>query len=357
LRDPAAGYAERVTLCYVRVMRKSPLTYFAARMLFLLFVCWLCPVSAHSQDSGDRGTLNRGDRAEIAVAVRDASGQLLVTPASVSLYKNGAAIDQSSTSRGRAFFVPRSLGEFTVAVEAAGYKSAQKEVSLSMPILAEVDIYLQPESSSNVTVGVPGKPLLAPKAKEALVKGLQALAENKLDEAQKHVSEALKLAPGNPEVLYVQGVVYMRRSNWAKAQSVLETANQLEADQPRVLAALGMSLSNQNKYDEAIPTLEKAIKLDPSASWESQWALAMAYYHGGQYDKALLLAQQAHNSSHAPNQQVELLLAQCLTAVDRYEDSARVLRDLVNINPGSPDAATARRWLDRLAGDGKIRQQ
>jgi cytochrome c-type biogenesis protein CcmH/NrfG len=338
-------------------MRKSPLTYFAARMLFLLFVCWLCPVSAHSQDSGDRGTLNRGDRAEIAVAVRDASGQLLVTPASVSLYKNGAAIDQSSTSRGRAFFVPRSLGEFTVAVEAAGYKSAQKDVSLSMPILAEVDIYLQPESSSSVTVGVPGKPLLAPKAKEALVKGLQALAENKLDEAQKHVSEALKLAPGNPEVLYVQGVVYMRRSNWAKAQSVLETANQLEADQPRVLAALGMSLCNQNKYDEAIPTLEKAIKLDPSASWESQWALARAYYHGGQYDQALLLAQQAHNSSHAPNQQVELLLAQCLTAVDRYEDSARVLRDLVNINPGSPDAATARRWLDRLAGDGKIRQQ
>lgn len=353
------GHADPSQLRLVRRMSKRRLTYSAARMLFSLFaLCWLlCPTPAHSQDSGDQGTLNRGDRAEIAVAVRNQSGELLVTPASVKLYKNGAPIDQSSTSRGRAFFIPRSLGEFTISVDAAGYKSAEKDVSLTIPIRVELDIYLQAESSSNVTVGVPGKPLLAPKAKEALVKGLQALADNKLDEAQKHVSEALKLAPSNPEVLYVQGVLYMRRNNWGKAQTVLETANQLDPDQPRVLAALGMSLCNQNKFEDAIPVLEKAMKLDPSAGWEAPWALAKAYYHRGQYDQALTMAQQAHTASHASAQQVELLLAQCLTAVDRYEDSAQILRDLVKSSPGTSDAITAQHWLDRLAADGKIRQK
>ena len=203
---------------------------------------------------------------------------------------------------------------------------------------------------------MPGKPVLAPKAKEALVKGLQAMNENKLDEAQKQVSKAMKLAPGDPEVLYVQGVLYMRQSNWTKAQAVLATANQVDPNQARVLAALGMALCNQNKYEEAIPPLQQSMQLEASAGWETQWALAKAYYYRGRYDQALAFAQRAHTGSHGSAHQAELLLAQCLTAVERYEDSAQVLRDLLKNSQGTTDAATARRWLDRLAADGKIHE-
>jgi len=315
-----------------------------------------CPLPALCQGSGDQGTLSRGDRAEIAVAVRDSSGQLITVSATIKLYKNGSPIDQSSTSRGRAFFVPRTLGDFSIMVEAAGYKSAQKDVSLSIPVKTEVDIYLQQDSVSNVSVGIPGKPLLAPKAKEALVKGLHALAENKLDDAQKHVSEATKLAPGHPEVLYVQGMLYMKRSSWAQAQTVLEKSAQLEPDQARVLAALGMALCNQKKYEAAIPVLEKSLQLEPVASWESQWALAKSYYFQQQYPQALKMAEQARAASHGSAPQTELLLAQCLTAVGRYEDSARLLHEFLKNNTGTPDAATAQRWLDGLAANGKIHQ-
>jgi tetratricopeptide (TPR) repeat protein len=315
----------------------------------------LRPALAYAQDSSDQGTMNRGDRAEIAIAVRDGAGQLIVAPANVKLFRNGAEIDQASTSRGRAFFIPRSLGDFSVSVEATGYKSAQKDVSLTIPIRAEVDVYLQQESDSNLSIGVPGKPVLAPKAKEALVKGLQAMNENKLDEAQKQISKAMKLAPGDPEVLYVQGVLYMRQSDWTKAQGVLATANQVDPNQARVLAALGMALCNQNKYEEAIPPLQQSMQLESSAGWETHWALARAYYYRGRYDQALVLAQQAHTGSHG-SAQVELLLAQCLTAMERYEDSAQVLRDLLKNSPGTTDAATARRWLDRLAADRKIHE-
>jgi Flp pilus assembly protein TadD len=323
----------------------------------LLVSLWLCPKNSLCQDSGDEGTISRGDRAEISITVRDSSGQPIKTSASIQLYKNGVPIDQSSSSNGRAFFVPHSLGDFTISVEAAGFKSARKDISIEVPIKAEVDIYLQSESTPNVTEGVPGKPLLAPKAKDAVVKALQAVKENKLDEAQKYMNQATKLAPGHPEVLYVQGVVYMRRSNWAQAATVLEKSDQLEPNEPRVLSALGIALCNDKKYDRAIPPLEKSLKLQPAASWETDWGLARSYYYTGQYSKALAMAQQARNSAPGSNPQTELLLAQCLTAVGRYEDSAQVLREFLRANATGSDASTARRWLDGLIADGKIKPE
>lgn len=336
-------------------MRSMKLRSGAVLFVLSLFSAFLfAPFPAASQDSGDEGTLSRGGRAEISVTVRDNSGQPISKSASIKLYKDGMPIDQSSTSHGRAFFVPRSLGDFTIYVEAAGFQATQKEVSLTVPIKAEVDVYLQPENGSNVSVGVPGKPVLAPKAKEAVVKALQALAENKLDDAQKYMNQAMKLAPGHPEVLYVQGMVYMKRGNWAQAETVLANSAQLEPNEPRVLSALGMALCNQKKYTEAIPPLEKSVKLRPAAGWETEWALGRSYYYAGQYDQALAMAQQARNSSPGWNPQTELLLAQCLTAVGRYDESAQVLREFLKNHANSPDSATAKRWLDGLVANGKI---
>jgi len=328
-----------------------------ARVLLPLMAgAWLCSAPIYGQDSGDEGTLTRGSRAEIAVTVRDASGQVIAAPATVRLFKNGALADQSQTSHGRAFFVPRGLGDFTLMVEAAGYKSAQKDVSVDVPIRAEVDVYIQRDSGSEVSVGGPAAPLLAPKAKEALRKAVQALKENKLDAAKKYLSEALKLAPANPEVLYVQGTLDMEERDWTEAQAVLEKSDQIEPNQPRVLAALGMTLCNEKKYEEAIPHLEKSLQLEPASGWETPWALAKAYYYHEQYEPAVKMAEQAQTAAHGPNPQVELLLAQCLTAVGRYEDAAQVLREFLKNNADSVDAGTARRWLAGLAANGKIRQ-
>ncbi len=223
-------------------------------------------------------------------------------------------MDQGATSHGRAFFIVRTLGDFTVVVEASGYKTAQKEVSVPVAVKAEVDIYLQREPSSNESAGVPGKPLLAPKAKEALDKGLQALGDNKPKEAEKFVDEAAKLAPGHPDVLFVQGVLYLSLRNWSQAQSVLEKAAQMDPGNARVLAALGMALTDQGKY-EAL----------------------------------------AESNGKAP--QIELLVAQSLTAVGRYDDAAQTLRTFLKNHGDRPEAGTARRWLDGLVKNGKIRRE
>src|SRR5256886_9248585 len=133
------------------------------RVMYFLFpvlsYVLFSPHLALCQDSGSEGTLFRGDKAEISVTVRDSSGEAISAPASVKVYREGMPIDRKEASHGRAFFILRSLGDYTVVVDATGYKSTQKEVSVPVAVRAEVDIYLQKESDTGDNTGIPGRPL------------------------------------------------------------------------------------------------------------------------------------------------------------------------------------------------------
>lgn len=80
-------------------------------------------------------------------------------------------------------------------------------------------------------------------------------------------------------------------------------------------------------------------------------------YHHEQYDQALKTLQEALRDSNGRAPEIELLVAQCLTAVGRYEDSAQALRDFLKNHSNDPQAPTPKRWLARLTADGKIRSQ
>src|SRR5437016_5189671 len=228
------------------------------------------------QDSGSEGTLFRGDKAEISVTVRDSSGEPISAPASVKIFKEGMPTDQREASRGRAFFILRSLGDYTLVVNATGYKIAQKDVSVPVAVRAEVEIYLQ---------------------------------------------KAAQMDPSNAHVL----------------------------------GALGMALTDQGKYEAAIAPLEKSLQLEAAGGWETHWALGKAYYYRQRYDQALKISQLALTESNGKAPQIELLVAQSLTAVGRYDDAAQTLREFLKSHGDSPEAATARRWLEGLAKNGKIR--
>lgn len=316
-----------------------------------------CPPVARCRTQAGGGILRRGFQVEIDVTIHDISGEILSVPANVKLFWNGTPCDEGSTSNGRISFTKNSLGKFTVLVEAAGYKSGQNDVKISDPDKFDVGIYLERETSSSSTTGAGGNPILAPKAKEALYKGMQALRDDRLGEAEKALDQAMQLAPNNPNVLYMQGVLSLKKHEWIKAQSVLEKATQVDPNSARALAALGMALCNQKKYAEAIPPLEKSVQLDTASGWETHWSLAQSYYHNARFDEALKISQQAQTESNGQVPQVDLLVAEALTAVGRYEESATVLRELLKNHSEGPEAVKARRYLERLTADGKIRRE
>lgn len=319
-------------------------------VLLVFVVAFLPPSPAAVQDRSAEVNTPRGDRAEIAVTVRDTQGRIILSPATVKVYHSGVLTAQEATSEGRAFFILHGLGDYVVNVEATGYKTAQKDISVRIAVRDEEDIYLRSSSATEADSNVPGKPLLAPKAKEALEKGLEALKDNKLDEAQKHLEEAMKLAPSHPDVLYGRALVYLKRSDWANAQTLLEKATQVDPKHALAWSALGMAFVNAGKFDRAIPPLQESLALEP-AKWETHWALAKAYYNQQQYEQAVKESQEGWTESHGASPEIELLLAQSLTAVGRYQDAVLALRDFLKNHPDGPRADTARRWLEQLTAE------
>jgi tetratricopeptide (TPR) repeat protein len=150
-------------------------------------------------------------------------------------------------------------------------------------------------------------------------------------------------------------VLCLRQRNWAQAQNALEKATQLDPGHARAFAALGMALCDLAKYEAAIAPLEKSLQLDAAGAWETRWTLAKAYYQHEQYDEALKMSQEALAGSNGKAPEIELLVAQALTAVGRYEDAAQVLREFLRDHGEQGGAARARRWLERLTAGGKIR--
>lgn len=310
---------------------------------------------ALAQDTGTAETEFRGNGVAITVVVHAPSGEPLSSPAIVKLFRGGnIPSGQAETSRGHAELVVNNLGDFTVNVQAAGYASAQKEFSVGATGREQVDVYLQRSDSSAANSAIPGRPVLAPKAKKAVDDGFQSLANDNLSEAGRHGAEAARLAPGHPDVLYLQGVLYLKQRDWSKAQDVLEKATQVDPSHAQAFAALGMALCDQGKYEAAIAPLEKSMRLSPAAAWDTRWTLARAYYQHAQYDQALQMSQDALAASGGKAPEIQLLVAQSLTAVGRYDEAAQALRDFIREHSDRREAATARRWLDRLSASGKI---
>ncbi len=326
----------------------------------LLLSVLFSAIPAWCQDGVTEQTAISGNNATIVVNVRNSSGDPLPATAVVKLYRNGSIPNgQTTTSQGRAIFLPRNLGDFSVLVEATGYKPGRANVDVPIPVRVEVDVYLQPEGDVNANSspnGVPGAPVLAPKAQKEVDLGLKALQENKLDDAQKHLDAATALAPNHPDVLYLFGVLYVRRNDLPHAQEALSKATQIDPKHARALAALGTVLSNQGNYLAAISPLERALEINPH-SWETRWTLAKACYYQRKYDRALKESQSALAASEGRAPEIELLVAQSLTSVGRYEDSAQALRAFIQNHPEHSQVGVARRWLDRLKQAGKIRNE
>jgi len=337
--------------------RKACSQRHSARLAAVALSCVAMPVvPSWCQDSGSKENERFGNGAEISVTVHDGSGEPISSPVMVRLYREGSILSgQGSTTQGRMAFIVTSLGEFTVIVQAAGYPSVQKEISVPVEGKTQVDVYLRGSSTGN-SAGLPGRAILAPKAQEAFDHGLRALGSDKLQEAEKFVGEAVRLAPGHPDVLYAQGVLCLKKRNWAQAQGALEKATQVDPNHARAFAALGMAFSDQGKYEAAIAPLEKSLQLDSAAEYQIHWVLAKSYYQSGRYDEALKSSQTALAGAKGKVPEIQLLVAQALTAVGKYQDAAQALRAYLREHGDRPEAAKARRWLAGLQASGKLQQ-
>ncbi|MCL4523947.1 MAG: tetratricopeptide repeat protein [Acidobacteria bacterium] len=100
--------------------------------------------------------------------------------------------------------------------------------------------------------------MMAPKARKALEQASAALRARDLKKAQEFLDRAKKLAPPQPDVHYLQGVVYFQQQDLAAARKSLETAVSFFPLHGQAQAALGVVLYGLGEYATAITALEKA---------------------------------------------------------------------------------------------------
>jgi len=119
---------------------------------------------------------------------------------------------------------------------------------------------------------------------------LLSLPENNLtpatrDDARREFEEELKINPRNAGAEYVLGEMARQASDWAQAADHFAKASQLNPAFADAHIGLGRSLISDRKYEEAIKSLEQAVKLQPENP-AAHYHLATAYRRAGRNEEA-----------------------------------------------------------------------
>src|SRR5690348_13452404 len=151
--------------------------------------------------------------------------QVRVTPVSSGMPMPYAPL---FTGDGGIIFSHLAAGEdYELVIKADGYQLATETISIPVadrgePVSVTEHVYLKPLNQGSSLSSSRGQFVLAPRAEKEVQQGLKDLRAEKFESAKKHLEKALQMAPGNPYVNYVAGMIYVLSKHVAQAQPYLE---------------------------------------------------------------------------------------------------------------------------------------
>ena len=322
-----------------------------ARFLPLLLFSGLfsIPLSRAQSQSGPGQQGIRRLQSVLTVEVREPDGSPLGVYAVVNLYAlGGDSVGSAPLRGGRAEFRVRSSGRYTVEVSAPGYEKHTEQVELGLGGQRQIILVtLVPEGGANTSLAQAGAPILSPNAQKELSKALEAIRENKLNDARKHLEKVSQAAPANPDVNYLWGSLYSRLEEWATAKTYWEKAVQIYPHHAFSLAALAQLTLREGDLPGAIRYFERAVEAQPS-SWRFQAALANACLRNQEFEKAQSHAERAIELGKDRAGQARIILAQALLEKNDRQRAVKTLETFLSQQPSDPLAPEAHRILNTL---------
>ncbi|WP_372682548.1 adenylate/guanylate cyclase domain-containing protein [Desulfosarcina sp.] len=113
--------------------------------------------------------------------------------------------------------------------------------------------------------------------------------EKSLETAEQFAQKAISLSADEAAGHRLLASIYMLRKEYENAIVESQRSVDLAPNSATANFVFGMVLRNAGRYDDAIPYLEKAIRLEPITPVNFLNNLALAYAYSGQYEKALPL--------------------------------------------------------------------
>lgn len=116
--------------------------------------------------------------------------------------------------------------------------------------------------------------------------------DDRLDEAEQHFSNALRISPAFDTALIHLARIYLKEGRYDEAVSIYEELIKRNHKTPELYYNLAMALRMQEKYDDSIKYFNKSLELNPSDA-ECLDALASAFAATGKFDEAARIAEKA----------------------------------------------------------------
>lgn len=110
-------------------------------------------------------------------------------------------------------------------------------------------------------------------------------SEANTEEARKEFEQELKLDPSNAAAEFSLGEIARRAGQWDDAITHFSAAAKIDSGFAEAYLALGMSLASSQKFADAVPPLEKYVKIVPEDP-AGHYQLAIAYDRTGRKESA-----------------------------------------------------------------------
>ena len=292
---------------------------------------------------------------ELTVRVSYENPMGKISPVRVQvLSENRTPITDTYTREdGNATFAGIPAGNFFVRVTGMDIEDAMQSFSIYARqtmhtefVQIRLKASREPKSSSSPSVSA-ATLNIPEKARKEFEKGMQAMNENKLPDADKHFSKALEQYPRYAAAWNARGVVDMKSNKPAEAHTMFQSAIDADKDFSLAYVNLGRLLVSEKKNVEAESILTKATSLDPrdpgALSMLANLNLSM-----GKLDDAIANARKAHDLPHADYPLVHLIAGMALEQKQLDAEAAAEFRQFLQESPHSPSVDRIHAELDAI---------
>jgi adenylate cyclase len=157
-------------------------------------------------------------------------------------------------------------------------------------------------------------------------------SERSLPLAKRSAERALATGPDEPRAHLVAAMVALLEGDLEGAKSKIDTALSLNPNLALAYTVLGNALNHSGRPLEAIPHIERAMRLDPAYTAQCLHFLGISYLLAGKYETAATLLRQ--RIVLVPETDfTRVILASALGHLGDIEEARRVWDELHEINP------------------------
>jgi tetratricopeptide (TPR) repeat protein len=225
------------------------------------------------------------------------------------------------------------------AIFLAHYLKLEKGISLGTVFFRKKNVVhiAREQETAEVTVEemLPTQDKVDPKnaaRADSLVKRAEAqLAKGQNREAEKLLIQALSLDPGAIGAYNKLGLIYLRESQFSKAENIFRKLIVAVVDEPSFFSNLGLALYSQGKLEEAKTHYKKAIELDGGRAGRF-FSLGQIHRELGELDDALAHLRKAVEME-PKNLDFMLSLAEFYIDSQKSAEAGQILGEILLIAP------------------------